>query len=81
MKGEPVIQRPLAFRLMAAAMMVPVPRAFVKMMACPACMPPLLINMSSLATPVTLKPAQTQVVPSAGVTQTKKACQNTQQCL
>ena len=53
----PEIQRPLALRLIAAAMMVPVPKGFVKMMACPACIPPLLIKAPSLAVPVTLNPA------------------------
>ncbi len=56
-KALPVIQRPLALRLIAAAMRVPVPRGFVRIMTCPACIPPLLIKLPSLAMPVTLNPA------------------------
>lgn len=58
MSPIPEIHLPLALRRMAAAMMVPVPRGFVRMMPCPAFMRPLLIKLPSLATPVTLKPAQ-----------------------
>ena len=47
----------MALRLIAAAMMVPVPRGLVSTRACPAFKPPLLIKLPSLAVPVTLKPA------------------------
>ena len=57
MQLVPEIHRPLALRRMAAAMIVPVPRGFVRMMPCPACIPPLLMRLPSLAMPVTLKPA------------------------
>lgn len=45
-------------------MMVPVPRGFVRIMPCPACIPPLLMRLPSFAMPVTLKPAYQSHLPA-----------------